>query len=107
MILCSNPHAQYRSLRGEIDAAIGRVLPRICRAVAKVSGCDAYNLLQNNGALAHQAVFHVAKACHHGQIDSSDGAGGLRARAGQAIGSRRCRSLSTARGHQHWASSSS
>ncbi len=40
-------------------AAIGRVLPRLCRAVQQVSGCEAYNILQNNGAAAHQAVFHV------------------------------------------------
>ena len=40
-------------------AAIGRVLPRICRAVVEVSGCTDYNVLQNNGAAAHQAVFHV------------------------------------------------
>ncbi len=40
-------------------AAIGRVLPRICRAVKAVSGADDYNVLQNNGSLAHQAVFHV------------------------------------------------
>ncbi len=40
-------------------AAIGRVLPRICRAVMKATGCTAYNVLQNNGPLAHQAVFHV------------------------------------------------
>ena len=25
----------------------------------KVSGCSAYNVLQNNGARAHQAVHHV------------------------------------------------
>ena len=40
-------------------AAIGRVLPRLCRAVMRATGTTAYNILQNNGALAHQAVFHV------------------------------------------------
>lgn len=40
-------------------AAIGRVLPRLCRAVVHASGAAEYNVLQNNGALAHQAVFHV------------------------------------------------
>lgn len=39
--------------------AIGRVLPRIARAVMEATGCDQYNVLQNNGALAHQAVMHV------------------------------------------------
>lgn len=46
-------------LSDESAAAIGRVLPRLCRAVKEVSGCEAYNVLENNGALAHQAVFHV------------------------------------------------
>ena len=40
-------------------AAIGRVLPRLARAVMRVTGATAYNVLQNNGAEAHQAVFHV------------------------------------------------
>lgn len=40
-------------------AALGRVLPRIARAVMKATGATAYNVLQNNGAEAHQAVFHV------------------------------------------------
>ena len=40
-------------------AAIGRVLPRIARAVMAATGARAYNVLQNNGAAAHQAVMHV------------------------------------------------
>ena len=46
-------------LSDESAAAIGRVLPRLCRAVLQASGASAYNILQNNGASAHQAVFHV------------------------------------------------
>jgi len=46
-------------LSDESAAALGRVLPRLCRAVARVSGCPDYNILQNNGTPAHQAVFHV------------------------------------------------
>lgn len=41
------------------SAAIGRVLPRIARAVLAATGATAFNVLQNNGPLAHQAVFHV------------------------------------------------
>jgi histidine triad (HIT) family protein len=40
-------------------AALGRALPRLCRAVMRATGCTAYNVLQNNGAAAHQAVLHV------------------------------------------------
>lgn len=46
-------------LSDEAGAALGRVLPRICRAVLQVTGADAYNVLQNNGSAAHQAVMHV------------------------------------------------
>ena len=47
------------NLSDETSAAIGRVLPRICRAVMKATGASAYNVLQNNGAAAHQVVMHV------------------------------------------------
>ena len=54
---------QRKAFLHELDdvhaAAIGRVLPRIARAVMAATGADAYNVLQNNGRGAHQAVFHV------------------------------------------------
>merc|ERR1719436_858421 len=43
----------------ETSAAIGRVLPRIAKAVMDATGTKEYNILQNNGSLAHQAVPHV------------------------------------------------
>ena len=46
-------------LSDDSAAAIGRVLPRIARSVMKATGATAYNILQNNGAEAHQAVMHV------------------------------------------------
>ena len=46
-------------LSDDSSAAIGRVLPRICRAVAKATGTPHYNILQNNGQPAGQAVPHV------------------------------------------------
>jgi histidine triad (HIT) family protein len=51
--------ATLDALSDEASAAIGRVLPRLCRAVKKATGCDAYNILQNNGKPAHQEVEHV------------------------------------------------
>ncbi|MEE2908527.1 MAG: HIT family protein [Planctomycetota bacterium] len=51
--------AHMHQLSDDSAAALGRVLPRLCRAVIKATGCAHYNLLQNNGAPAHQAVFHV------------------------------------------------
>lgn len=46
-------------LSDESSAAIGRVLPRICRAVAKTTGTPHYNILLNNGQPAGQAIPHV------------------------------------------------
>lgn len=51
--------AQLHQLSDAAAAALGRALPRICRAVLAASGARDYNVLQNNGAAAHQAVFHV------------------------------------------------
>lgn len=51
--------AFLHELSDESSAAIGRVLPRIVRAVLSATGATQYNLLQNNGSEAHQAVFHV------------------------------------------------
>ncbi len=47
------------ALSDESAAALGRAMPRICRAVLKATGAKAYNVLQNNGKGAHQAVMHV------------------------------------------------
>lgn len=51
--------AFLHELSDAASSAIGRVLPRLCRAVMHASGATEYNVLQNNGASAHQAVFHV------------------------------------------------
>jgi len=51
--------AHLHELSDEQAAAIGRVLPRLARAVMSATGATDYNLLQNNGSGAHQAVFHV------------------------------------------------
>jgi len=60
-------------LSDDACAAIGRVLPRISRAVLAATGAKAFNILQNNGALAHQAVMHV----HFHIIPKVDDASGL------------------------------
>jgi len=46
-------------LSDESAAALGRVLPRLCRAVIAATGVREYNVLENNGAGAHQAISHV------------------------------------------------
>jgi len=59
LVIPKEPATTLAELSDESSAAIGRVLPRLCRALKAVTGVEAYNVLQNNGALAHQAVFHV------------------------------------------------
>jgi histidine triad (HIT) family protein len=46
-------------LSDDSAAALGRVLPRLCRAVVAATGVREYNVLENNGSLAHQAIPHV------------------------------------------------
>ena len=59
LVLPKEPAETLDQLSDDSAAAIGRVLPRLCRAVMKATGAREYNILQNNGAGAHQAVFHV------------------------------------------------
>ena len=63
--------ARLHELSDDAAAALGRVLPRICRAVLHATGATAYNVLQNNGSAAHQAVHHV----HFHIIPRFEGAG--------------------------------
>ncbi len=51
--------SHLHELSDEAAAALGRVLPRLCRAVLLATGAQSYNVLQNNGADAHQAVMYV------------------------------------------------
>ena len=43
----------------EVAAALGRVLPRLGRAVLQATGVSDYHVVQKNGALAGQVVPHV------------------------------------------------
>jgi len=59
LVIPKERRAQLHELSDEAGAELGRVLPRIARAVMSATGATAYNVLQNNGSEAHQAVFHV------------------------------------------------
>jgi histidine triad (HIT) family protein len=59
LVVPKEEKATLDQLGDDASAAIGRVLPRLCRAVVQATGATAYNVLQNNGAAAHQAVMHV------------------------------------------------
>jgi histidine triad (HIT) family protein len=75
--------AFLHELSDDAAAALGRVLPRLARAVMSVTGCGDYNVLQNNGAAANQAVFHVH---FHIIPKHADGSGlGIEWKAGELI----------------------
>ncbi len=56
------PKAHARTVADMTDedaAAVGRALPRLCRAVMKATGCNDYNVLVNIGENAGQVVMHT------------------------------------------------
>jgi len=59
LVVPKEPAETLDQLSDESAAALGRVLPRLCRAVIAATGVREYNVLENNGAGAHQAVQHV------------------------------------------------
>jgi len=59
LVIPKERRAELHELSPEAGAALGRALPLVARAVLAATGASAYNVLQNNGAEAHQAVFHV------------------------------------------------
>ncbi|HEU5075627.1 MAG TPA: HIT family protein, partial [Polyangiaceae bacterium] len=59
LVIPKEPAATLDELSEASAAALGKVLPKLCRAVKQATGIQAYNILQNNGSEAHQAVFHV------------------------------------------------
>lgn len=59
LVIPKEPAPTLDVLSDESAAAIGRVLPKIGRAVMAATGATAFNVLQNNGASAHQVVMHV------------------------------------------------
>jgi histidine triad (HIT) family protein len=71
LVIPKEPAATLDELSDASAAALGRVLPRICRAIIAVTGVREYNVLENNGVGAHQAVPHV----HFHIIPKSDSAG--------------------------------
>lgn len=59
LVVSKEPAETLDQLSDEAAAAIGRVLPRLCRAIVAATGIKEYNVLENNGSGAHQAIAHV------------------------------------------------
>ena len=59
LVIPKEPATTMDELSDDSAAAVGRVLPRICRAIMMVTGATSTNILQNNGKAAGQEVEHV------------------------------------------------
>ncbi len=75
LVIPKEPAATIDELSDDHAAAVGRVLPRIVRAIKKVTGATAVNVLQNNGAQAGQAVDHVHFHIIPRYVDRAEGVG--------------------------------
>jgi histidine triad (HIT) family protein len=59
LVIPKEPAQTLDALSTESGAALGRALTIVAKAVVGATGARSYNILQNNGASAHQAVMHV------------------------------------------------
>ncbi|MDE0913723.1 MAG: HIT family protein [Planctomycetota bacterium] len=59
LVIPKEAREHLHQLSDESAAALGLALPRVARAVLAATGAKHYNVLQNNGESAHQAVPHV------------------------------------------------
>tara|TARA_B100001750_G_C15429775_1_gene557545 strand:- start:659 stop:1060 length:402 start_codon:yes stop_codon:yes gene_type:complete len=59
LVVPKEPIASLHELSLEGGAALGTALIKISSAIVKATGISSYNILQNNGVIANQAVSHV------------------------------------------------
>lgn len=59
LVVPKEERERLHELSEESAAALGSALRRVAAAVVRATGCADYNVLQNNGTAAHQAVMHV------------------------------------------------
>ena len=59
LVVPKEERERLHELSPDSAAALGRALQRVAAAVVRATGAADYNVLQNNGAAAHQAVMHV------------------------------------------------
>ena len=59
LVIPKEATSSLHELSTESGAALGAALVTVAKAVVKATGATDYNILQNNGVDAHQAVFHV------------------------------------------------
>ena len=59
LVVPKEERAKLHELSPAAAAACGAALQRVAKAIVAATGAQDYNVLQNNGAAAHQAVMHV------------------------------------------------
>lgn len=59
LVIPRDPAERLDGLSDAAAAGLGVALARVARAVVSATGCPAYNVLQNNGAVAGQLVMHA------------------------------------------------
>lgn len=59
LVIPKEAKASLHDLSPQCGAALGEALVKVSKAVVDATGVSEYNILQNNGESAHQAVFHV------------------------------------------------
>ena len=59
LVVPKEPARTLDKLSEESAEALGRVLPKISKAILEATGAEEFNVLQNNGPNAYQSVFHV------------------------------------------------
>jgi len=93
LVVPKEERERLHELSPQSAEALGRALRRVAAAVVEATGCADYNVLQNNGAPAHQAVphvhFHVIPRAPDGRgLGLSWRAGSLDATEGAALAAR-------------------
>ena len=59
LVIPKEQASSLHELTPKSGAALGEALVLVANAIVKATGSTQYNILQNNGELANQAVFHV------------------------------------------------
>ena len=59
LVVPKHHSAKLHELSADAVKDLGSELVRVSRAIVQATGCSDYNVLQNNGQIAHQVVPHV------------------------------------------------
>ena len=89
LVIPKERKAYLHELSDATAAAVGRVLPRLSRALMAATGATNYNILQNNGTQAHQVVmhvhFHIIPRCEDQGLDIGWNAKSLPGRTAESL----------------------